>query len=124
MRIVLFGGFVDYQIQLANALSEKEEVMCILEARSLPDEFVGIIDKKVAFHLFRGGSLIFHPANLCSLAKLLRTISQFRADVIHFQLGDGVVDFIVFLYCKILKRYPVVATFHDVKPHTGKNMHG
>jgi glycosyltransferase involved in cell wall biosynthesis len=120
MQIVLFGSFIDYQIQLANALSQKEEVMWVLPLMSLPEEFRGTIDKKVIFYVIRGRRPIYHPANLFGLSKLLKTISQFKPDVVHFQLGGDLIDLTLFLYCKFLKRCPIVVTFHDVKTHMGE----
>lgn len=121
MRIVCFSsGFIDYQIQLANALSRKGEVMCVLPAMSLSEEFQGTLDEKVTFHVVRGRSRMYHPANLCSLSNSLKLITQFKPDVIHLQLGGDIIVWSIFLFSKFLKRCPVVATFHDVKMHTGE----
>lgn len=120
MKILCFGDFLDYTIQLANALSMKENVMCILMASNLPEEFVGTIDKKVAFHMFRGRRPLFNPVNLFSFAKLLRTICQFKPDIIHFQLGGSITDLMIFLYGKYLRKCPIIVTFHDVKLHLGE----
>jgi glycosyltransferase involved in cell wall biosynthesis len=51
MRIISFGGFIDYQIQLANALSKKNTVMLVIPANKLPEEFTEIIDERVNLFL-------------------------------------------------------------------------
>nr|QNO46303.1 hypothetical protein PABHDKJJ_00007 [Methanosarcinales archaeon ANME-2c ERB4] len=58
MRIVSFGGFIDYQIRLVNALSKKETVMLVIPANKLPSTHLGTIDKKVDSPLLgRRGSI-------------------------------------------------------------------
>ena len=49
MRIMYFGGFIDYQIQLANALSKKETVMLVIPANKLPSEHLGSGIRKICF---------------------------------------------------------------------------
>ena len=41
MRIMIFGGYVDYEIRLANALSKQEQVVLLLPEAELGDEFRG-----------------------------------------------------------------------------------
>ena len=49
MRIMYFGGFIDYQIQLANALSKKNTVMLVIPANKLPSEYLGSGIRKICF---------------------------------------------------------------------------
>ena len=49
MRIMYFGGFIDYQIQLANALSKKNTVMLVIPANKLPVEYLGSGIRKICF---------------------------------------------------------------------------
>ena len=118
MRIILFGGFIDYQIQLANALCKKETVMLVIPANKLPIEYLGTIDKKVNFQLLGRGSPLYHPASLLIFRDFIKKMNEFKPDVIHLQLGGSIIDFALLPF---FKRHPIVATFHDVKLHTGEN---
>ena len=118
MRIVSFGGFIDYQIQLANALCKKNTVMLVIPANKLPSEHLGTIDKKVDFHLLGKGKSLYHPTSLLILKDFIKKMNEFKPDVIHLQLGGSIIDFALLPF---FKRYPFVATFHDVKLHTGEN---
>ena len=118
MRIVSFGGFVDYQILLANALSKKNTVMLVIPANKLPVEYLGCIDKKVDFHLLGRGESLYHPTSLLIFRNFIKKMNEFKPDVIHIQLGGGIVDLTLLPF---FKKYPLVATFHDVKLHTGEN---
>jgi glycosyltransferase involved in cell wall biosynthesis len=120
MKIAFLGSFPDYQIQLANALAENIEVTSILMASPLPEEFTGHLNKKIISCLPRFKSPLFNPINFLTFAKRLGTISQFKPDVIHLQLGGKVLVLPTFVYCKIIKRYPIVTTFHDIKIHQGE----
>jgi glycosyltransferase involved in cell wall biosynthesis len=118
MRIISLGGFIDYQIQLANALCKKETVMLVIPANKLPSEHLGTIDKKVDFHLLGKGKSLYHPTNILILKDFIKKMNEFTPDVIHLQLGGSIIDLILLPF---FKRYPIVATFHDVKLHTGEN---
>jgi len=105
---------------LANALSEKEKVMLIIAHGSqLSDNLEGI-DNVVTPHLFMSIKPAYHPTNLLAFKSLTKKVSQFKPDVVHLQLGGFTIDFLVFLFCKFVKKYPLVTTFHDVKPHLGE----
>lgn len=117
MRIICFGSFIDYQIQLANALSKKETVMLVIPENKLPREHLGTIDNKVDFHLLGRGKPWYHPLNLFTFKDLIKNMREFKPDVTHLQLGGAIVDFALLPF---LKSYPLVATFHDVKLHTGE----
>ena len=115
MRIACFGIFVDYQIQLVNALCKKETVMLVIPANKLPREYLGSIDKKVDFYLLGKGKSLYHPASLLIFKEFIKNINMFKPDVIHLQLGIVNLALLPFL-----KRYPLVVTFHDVKLHMGE----
>ena len=119
MRIVAFGVFIDYQIQLANALCKKETVMLVIPANELPSAHFGTIDKKVKFHLLGKGKSLYHPASLLCFKDFIKKMNEFKPDVIHLQLGGGIIIYLALL--PFFKRYPLVSTFHDVKLHTGEN---
>jgi len=118
MRIVCFGGFIDYQIQLANALCKEDTVMLVIPASKLPSEHLLAIDKDVNLYLLGRGNPWYHPISLLILREFLKTIKGFRPDVIHWQVGSLME--LVLLLC--LKGRTLVATFHDVKPHIGEEL--
>jgi glycosyltransferase involved in cell wall biosynthesis len=118
MRIICFGGFIDYQIQLANALCKKETVMLAIPANKLPSEYLGTIDKKVDFQLLGRGKPWYHPTSLLIFNDFIKKMNEFKPDVIHLQLGGSIVDLALLPF---FKKYPLVATFHDVKLHIGEN---
>jgi glycosyltransferase involved in cell wall biosynthesis len=119
MRIICFSTwFFDYIIQLANAFSKKETVMLVIAANKLPSENSGTIDNKVDFYLLGRGKPLYHPTNLLIFKDFIKKMDEFMPDVIHLQLGGSIVDLVLLPF---LKKYPVVATFHDVKLHTGEN---
>jgi starch synthase len=117
MRIICFGGFIEYQIQLANALCKKEEVIIIFPMHELPNVYLGTIDQGVNIHLLGRGKPWYHPISLLILKDIVKTMRKFRPDVIHMQLGGSIVDLALLPF---FKRYPLVATFHDVTLHVGE----
>ena len=118
MRVICFGRFIDYQIQLANALSKNDTVMLILALSRLPEEGIGFINKKVDFYLLGKGKPWYHPVNSLIFKDIIKKMNEFKPDVIHMQLGGGRADLVLLPF---LKKYPLVATFHDVKLHAGEN---
>ena len=119
MRIICISPwFFDYIIQLANALSKKETVMLAIPANFLPSENQNTIDKKVDFQLLGRGKPLYHPASLLIFKDFIKKVNEFKPDVIHLQLGGSIIDLALLPF---LERYPLVATFHDVKLHAGEN---
>ena len=118
MRIVSFGGFIDYQIQLANALSKKETVMLVIPTNKLPSEHIGSIDKKVDFHSLGRGKPWYHPISFLIFKDFLEMVKKFGPDVIHVQ-GRSSILYCLFIYPYLKKNYPLVFTLHDVEPHSG-----
>ena len=117
MRIISLGCFIDYRIQLANALSRKNTVMLVIFANTLPDENIETIDKKVDLHLLGRGKPMYHPTNLLILKDFVKKMKEFRPDIIHlFGGGSMIVPFIL----PFIKRYPLVNTIFDPVPHLGQ----
>jgi glycosyltransferase involved in cell wall biosynthesis len=120
MRIVSFGGFIDYQIQLANALSKKETVMLAIVANKWPSEHLGTIDNKVNLYLLGRGKPWYHPISLFIFKDFIKNVNEFKPDVIHIQ-GRGSILYCLFIYPYLKKKYPLIFTLHDVKAHSGEN---
>jgi len=117
MRVVIIGGFIDYQIQLANALCRKgEEVMLVVPAASAVEHVDNVSPGVILYTLERHGNLWYHPANLSVVANLVKHVNSFKPHLIHLQVG-GKLDLLIFLF---LRRYPLVAMFHDPKLHLGQ----
>lgn len=123
MRVVSLGSFYDYQINLANALSQKGHRVLLPASTALPESDLTPIDKEVELYLFGPPKslthLISHPF---IFAQFAMKIKQFKPDIIHLQMGViSITSFILLLFLKFLKGLPLVATFHDVEIHLGEN---
>jgi len=117
MRILSYGGFIDYQIQLANELCNKHTVMLVIPANDMPNSYSGYIDKRVDVRLLGVGKSTYHYSSLISLIKFIIMSHYFKPDVIHQQLGGCIVDLALLPFFKF---FPLVSTFHDVKLHFGE----
>lgn len=114
MRIILIGGFIDYEIQLANHvvnhISEKNTIMLVLPSSDIIQEYLENIDARVNIRILHNP--VYNPKNL----NLFREIRRFRPDIVHLQIGSPVMALLVLL----LRNYPIVSTFHDARPHEGE----
>lgn len=102
MRIICCGSIFDYTTELANALSEKEEVMLILPG-SAPGDNTDTVNDKVDLHIVGKGmtlhSLYIHPKKALSILKELRKkIDAFNPDIVHFQ-AEGMANPIYLCLC-------------------------
>lgn len=88
-------------------------------ARELPPENMQVAAGLKLRILARQGP-IYHPTVLLKFladcVSTLREIRRFEPDVVHFQIGSSMLA----LFIPFLRRYPIVTTFHDVKPHSGE----
>ena len=116
MRVVCldFGSFIDYTIQLANELSKTETVKLMLPEHSIKDH-INHVDKNVLLTLFKLPRL-YQWSNVLMLFKIITGINNFKPDVIHLQGGYPHFCFAL----PFLKKYPLITTFHDPKPHKGE----
>jgi len=117
MRILSYGGFIDYQIQLANALCSKHTIILVIPEKQLPNSHSGTIDKRVNICLLVEGKSLYHYSNFFVLKKFIKILRNFEPDVIHMQLGGEIIDLALL---PVFKNYPLVSTFHDVKLHIGE----
>ena len=120
MRIVCLSFlYYDYTIQLANSLSKKWQVMLIFPNR-IPKEYLSIINESVDLYLFGYPKHVYQLLSIFTVYKIVKQIVKqvniFKPDVVHFQVVNPLLSLLIFL----LKKYPLVATFHDVKPHVGR----
>ena len=118
MKIVCLAfWFYDYAIQLANYLSEKEEIILMLP-NSASTEYLDNIDESVELYLFKypRHSRLFYFITLPMIYEIVKKIKTFDPDVVHFQ----VLNFLLIPILVLLKKYPLVSTFHDVELHVGE----
>ncbi|MGB3459356.1 MAG: glycosyltransferase family 4 protein [Halobacteriota archaeon] len=109
------GSFTDYSIQLANELSKTETVKLMLPKHSIK-EHINHVDKKVFLTLFKLPHRLYQWSNVFMLFKIIINVNNFKPDVIHLQGGYLQSCFAL----PFLKKYPLITTFHDPKPHLGE----
>ncbi len=119
MRVACFGfGFIDYTIQLTNALAEKDIDALLL----LPDEHlrehIGDIGERVRKYIYHQPRF-YSPTNILLILKMLKQLRTFKPDIIHLQGGH--LFFSLLLPCLRGKGHHLVSTLHDVRPHLGEN---
>lgn len=114
MRIICIEfGYLDYPIQLANALSKKETVLLIIP-KDQEKRYGYLINKNVNVYKFNAPRL-YSLLNLFSIFDIIKQINNFRPDIVHLQGGH-----LWFSLVLPLVRYPVISTFHDAQPHPGQ----
>lgn len=119
MCIVLLSfGFIDYTIQLANFLSKNGVIVLLIIPDNQIREHIGAIEDRVSTYTYTQPRF-YYPTNIFLAYKLFKRIILFNPDIIHIQGGHPWFSFILPLLHS--KRYPLVMTFHDVKPHIGEN---
>lgn len=105
---------LDYTIQFANSLSEKAEVMVIVQdtpnLKEKDDLLAGI---KSNVHVYISAKIeypLLKPKNMLILYTILKEIRRFKPNIIHVQTGD-----IVSVLSSMLIRKPLlITTLHDV----------
>ncbi|KLK89299.1 glycosyl transferase family 1 [Methanoculleus sediminis] len=119
MRVAcLTFWFYDYTIQMANELARHAEVLLLLpDYRS--EEYVESIDPEVNVHIFGYSRYAGRPGPSCypMLKDIVAAINDFRPDVVHFQVNNPMLCPLL----PMLRKYPLVATFHDIEPHPGED---
>ena len=119
MRITLLSfGFIDYTIQLANSLSKNGLTVLLIMPDNQIQEHKDFIEDGVNVCVYAQPRL-YYPTNIFLMYKLFMRITIFNPDIIHIQGGHPWFLFILPLLH--IKKYLLVTTFHDVKPHRGEN---
>ncbi len=108
-----------YTIPLANALSSKGETVLLMLPQATPSEQIEAVDKGVSLYLFRQPRprvSRYPPVNLLMVYDIIKGLNRFKPDIVHTQ-GTH-----FWLSPPLLPpgKYPLVSTFHDVKPHLGE----
>jgi len=119
MKILIEGYFVDYEIQLAKALSKIEHTVLILPFSQIAEEFREMVNDQFELRTLESNKLNFLPTKLRNFINLINIVRRIDPDIVHIQVQGGIDNLITFIYFKIFHKRPIVATFHDVKPHLG-----
>jgi len=113
MRIVLLSfGFIEYSIQLANALSKLVNVI-LMVPRNKVKPYAEMIEKDVNLKSFNQPRLRY-ITNLLMFYRILQEINRLKPNVIHLQEGHPWFNFAL---PHLNKKYSLVTTIHDVKWH-------
>ncbi len=119
IRVALLGfGFNDYTIQLANALAQRGIDTFLLLPDQRIEEHLDSIERQVKRYFYKQPRL-YSPANLLLVLNILKQLSTFKPDIVHLQVGHP--WFSLTLPWLRLRRYHVVTTLHDVRPHLGED---
>jgi glycosyltransferase involved in cell wall biosynthesis len=118
LRVALISHtFGEYCVQLANGLAQHAQVLLLLPTHVAAPHVAHLND---GVRLFRFQNPRFRQPILQfrMLRTLFQTIRDFTPDVIHYQGGHPWLD----LALPCLRRYPLVLTIHDFKPHPGDRL--
>ncbi len=119
MRVAcLTFWFYDYTIQMANELARHADVLLLLpDYRS--EEYLEGIGPGVEVRTFDYSRHAGRPGPSCypMIRDIIAMIDDFRPDIVHFQVNNPLLCPLI----PMLRRYPLVATFHDIEPHPGED---
>ena len=111
--------FGEYSVRLACALAQHAEVLLLLShQRAAPH--LSRLDQAVNFQPFNQPRLRQPLRQIDTIYRILQQIRKFDPDVIHLQNGHLWFN----LALPFLRRYPLVITIHDPRPHVGDKESG
>lgn len=114
MRIVIVAfAYMEYTIELANALVKNDNVMLIIPEGKSKD-LVDFIDPRIE-KIITPFPRLRNPMNLYWVYRTVNKIRKYNPHVIHFQ--GGFLWYTVAL--PLLDNYPLVTTIHDANIHSG-----
>ncbi len=119
MRVAcLTFWFYDYTIQMANELARHTDVLLLLPDYRSEDYLEGI-EPEVEVHVFDYSQYAGRLGPSCypMIRDIIAAIDDFSPDVIHFQVNNPILCPLI----PLLRKYPLVATFHDIEPHPGED---
>ena len=117
MKVVLFSaGFFEYVIELANALSVRHEVVLMLPQNHLLKNHYLSISENVTCDLFYMPRQR-NPACQFMIRDIVKKIHTHNPELLHIQAHGHTWFFAAFPF---LKKYPIINTVHDPKPHLGE----
>jgi glycosyltransferase involved in cell wall biosynthesis len=118
LRVALISyNFGEYCVRLASALAEHADVL-LLAPDDLIAPHVAKLNSSVRLFSFSKPRLRQPVRQFGVIRKIFRRIHEFAPDVIHYQGAHVWFD----LALPFLRRYPLVFTIHDFKPHPGDRL--
>jgi len=118
LRVAMISSnFGEYCVRLANAVSRHAEVLLLMPDRLLASH-AEKLDAAVRLFPFRKPRLRQPLRQFQSIQTLFRAIEGFAPDVVHYQGFHAWLD----LALPLWRRYPLVCTVHDFRPHLGDKL--
>ena len=118
LRVALISyNFGEYCVRLANALAAHAEVLLVIPGQ-IVGPHIATLDEAVRLVGFPNSRLRQPIRQIRSIRGLVRRIHEFVPEVIHYQGTHLWFD----LALPLLRRYPLVLTVHDVRPHPGDRL--
>ena len=118
LRVVLISyNFGEYCVRLASALAERAEVLLVIPDRII-EPYAAKLNGSVRLFSFKNPRLRQPVRQFRAVRKIIQKIRDFAPDVIHYQGAHLWFD----LALPFLRRYPLVFTIHDFKPHPGDRL--
>jgi glycosyltransferase involved in cell wall biosynthesis len=116
LRVALVSfDFGNVCVPLANGLAKEADVLLLLAEDHFHARW-SEIDGRVHARPIRKARLRQPVRQIRVCRDLLRTIREFDPDVVHVQQGHLWFNFVLPL---LRRRYPIVVTIHDPRPHLG-----
>jgi glycosyltransferase involved in cell wall biosynthesis len=118
LRVALISyNFGEYCARLASALASHADVLLLLPTAVVEPHTAKLHDS-VHLFAFPNPRLRQPIQQIKTIRALSERIREFSPDVIHYQGGHFWFD----LALPTLRRYPLVLTIHDFKPHPGDQL--
>lgn len=110
-------NFGEYCVRLVNGLAEHADVLLVM-----PDQIIGPhqgqLSDSIKLLRFHNPRLRQPLRQIGNIRRLISQIHEFNPDVVHYQGTHLWFD----LALPLLRRYPLVFTIHDIRPHPGDRL--
>lgn len=106
--------FPEYCIRQVNVMSADHDVLLMLP-QNVAEEHLHLLDAKVNYESFHRPRYRQPLRQLTTAIRILRTVRDYRPDVVHFQNGHLFFN----LALSLLRKFPLVITIHDPRQHLG-----
>jgi glycosyltransferase involved in cell wall biosynthesis len=110
-------NFGEYCVRLVNALAWHADVLLVIPDQII-EPHVSKLNAAVRLVAFRKPRLRQPLRQIRNIRTLLSKIHEFSPDVVHYQGTHLWFD----LALPLLRRYPLVFTIHDIRPHPGDRL--
>ena len=110
-------NFGEYCVRLVNALAGHADMLLVMPDQII-EPHVTKLNPAVRLVAFRNPRLRQPLRQIHNIRSLISQIHKFSPDVIHYQGAHLWFD----LALPLLRRYPLVFTIHDIRPHPGDRL--